>query len=66
MFPKSPIPDDVELVKELLNLQVLVVPGTGFGRPGYFRMSYSVEDWVIDGALERMTAASARLGLRQA
>ncbi|MSQ11002.1 MAG: pyridoxal phosphate-dependent aminotransferase [Dehalococcoidia bacterium] len=66
LFPKSPIPNDVDFVQSLLGLQVLVVPGTGFGRPGYFRMSYSVENWVIDGALERISAASATLGLAPA
>ena len=46
-------------------LQVLVVPGTGFGRAGYFRISYSVEDWVIDGALEGFAKAAEALGLRR-
>lgn len=64
LFPKSPLADDVALVGELLKYQVLVVPGTGFGRAGYFRMSYSVEDWVIDGALERLALAAPALGLR--
>ena len=34
-----------------LGALVLVVPGTGFGMPGHFRISYAVEDWVVDGAL---------------
>ena len=52
VFPKSPIPDDTEFVRELQKELVLVVPGVGFGTPGYFRASYCVEDWVIDGAIE--------------
>jgi aspartate aminotransferase len=51
-FPKSPIPDDVAFVNELLKWKVLVTPGTGFGSPGYFRISFCLEDWVLEGAME--------------
>ncbi len=64
LFPKSPMADDIAFVQALLQYQVLVVPGTGFGRPGYFRISYSVDDWVIDGALEALARAAPSLGLR--
>ena len=49
LFPKSPI-DDIEFVNELQEEKILVVPGSGFGCPGYFRISYCVEDNVIKGA----------------
>jgi len=49
LFPKSPI-DDVRFVKELQEEHILVVPGSGFGCPGYFRISYSVADSVIKGS----------------
>jgi aspartate aminotransferase len=52
VFPKSPIPDDIEFVAELQKELVLVVPGVGFGTPGYFRASYSVEDSVIEGSID--------------
>ncbi len=51
LFPKSPIPDDVAFVKMLQEENILVVPGSGFGRPGYFRIAYCVEDSTITGAL---------------
>ncbi len=51
VFPKSPMPDDIEFVTQLKKELVLVVPGTGFGTPGFFRASYCVEDWVIEGAI---------------
>jgi aspartate aminotransferase len=51
MFPRSPIVNDVAFVKELLEENVLVVPGVGFGRPGHFRISYCVEDETIERAL---------------
>ena len=52
VFPKSPIPDDIEFVAELQKELVLVVPGVGFGTPGFFRASYCVDDWVIEGAID--------------
>jgi len=52
LFPKSPIPDDVLFVQELLKENILAVPGTGFGTPGYFRLAYCVEDRVIERSME--------------
>ena len=52
MFPKSPIEDDVQFSEELKENRVLVVPGSGFGLPGYFRISYCMEDATIQGSLE--------------
>ena len=57
LYPKSPIEDDVAFTKELLQSNVLVVPGRGFGTPGYFRISYCVEDWVLEGAVEGLAKA---------
>ena len=39
-FPKSPTPDDVEFTKRAAQLNLLLVPGKGFGTPGYFRIAY--------------------------
>jgi aspartate aminotransferase len=52
MFPKSPIEDDVEFTAELQKSNVLVVPGTGFGSPGHFRLSYCVTDETLAGSLD--------------
>jgi len=51
MFPRSPLEDDVAFVRLLQEEGVLVVPGTGFGRKGYFRLSYAVDERVVDGAI---------------
>jgi aspartate aminotransferase len=59
LYPKSPIEDDVAFTRELLQWNVLVVPGRGFGTPGYFRISYCVEDWVLEGAVEGLAKAVA-------
>ncbi|HCI85527.1 MAG TPA: pyridoxal phosphate-dependent aminotransferase [Dehalococcoidia bacterium] len=57
VFPKTPIPDDEEFVAQLQKELVLVVPGIGFGTPGFFRASYCVDDWVIEGAIHGLEEA---------
>lgn len=52
MFPQSPLEDDVAFVQELLHWKVLVVPGRGFVAPGYFRLSYCVDDRTLEGCLK--------------
>ena len=63
LFPKSPIDNDVEFVDTLQTWQVLAVPGRGFGTPGYFRLSYCVEDSVLEGAVAGLAKAAERYGL---
>jgi aspartate aminotransferase len=63
MFPKSPVADEMKFVDALLKQNVLVVPGRGFGAPGYFRISYCVDDRVIEGALPRFKKAAEEFGL---
>ena len=63
LFPKSPIEDDVAFVEELQKWNVLVVPGRGFGSPGYFRVSYCLEDKVLEGAMEGFAKVAGQFGL---
>jgi aspartate aminotransferase len=63
MFPKSPVDDDVEFVRELLSLLILVVPGRGFGAQGHFRISYCVADKTIENSLEGFRKAAVRYGM---
>jgi len=63
MFPKSPVEDDVAFVAALQEWNVLTVPGKGFGAPGYFRISYCVEDLVLRGAAEGFAKAAKKFGL---
>lgn len=66
LFPESPIKDDVKFVQLLKSKLVLCVPGVGFGTPGYFRVSYCVENSVLEGSLkgfaEALTEAQALEG----
>jgi aspartate aminotransferase len=58
LFPKSPIEDDVLFVRYLQQEHVLAVPGTGFGTPGHVRISYCVEDRVIERSLPHFERAA--------
>ncbi len=60
LFPKSPLPDDEAFVAALQEYNVLVVPGKGFGTPGHFRISYCLEDKVLEGAMPGFAAAAER------
>lgn len=52
LFPRCPIDDDILFVKALLEERIITVPGSGFGCPGFFRISYCVEDAIIINAME--------------
>ncbi|MEE8143393.1 MAG: pyridoxal phosphate-dependent aminotransferase [Planctomycetota bacterium] len=60
LFPRSPIPDEREFVRQLMQERVLVVPGRGFGRSGYFRLSYAVPSPIIERSLSAWERATAR------
>jgi len=51
LFPQSPLQDEVKFVRKLAEKKVLVVPGRGFGLPGYFRISYCLPDSVLEGSI---------------
>jgi aspartate aminotransferase len=51
LFPRSPIPDDVEFVNVLKEERILVVPGSGFNGPGYFRIAFCVSDDTIKNSM---------------
>ena len=63
LFPKSPLEDDVTLVKELQNSMVLTVPGSGFGTPGYFRIAYCVDDKTLEGCLTGFRRVAQKFNL---
>jgi aspartate aminotransferase len=63
MFPESPIEDEMAYIDELRKDHVLVVPGRGFGTPGYFRISYCVDDKTLKGSLDGFKKAAQKFGL---
>ena len=51
VFLKTPIPDDIAFTRRLAEEGVLAVPGTGFGRSGYIRLSLTVPLEKIEGSI---------------
>jgi aspartate aminotransferase len=51
LFPKAPIEDDAAFVSALQEENILTVPGSGFGGPGYFRIAYCVDDETIKNSI---------------
>ncbi|HAP93794.1 MAG TPA: pyridoxal phosphate-dependent aminotransferase, partial [Desulfotomaculum sp.] len=66
LFPRSPLADDLEFVQAAKKYNILVVPGSGFGLRGYFRLSYSVPRQTVINSLPAFTALAAELGLKKA
>ena len=63
LFPKSPLADDVAFVRLAQQERILLVPGSGFGAPGYFRIAYCVDQGMIERSLpawERLARQAIR------
>ncbi|MBO8137228.1 MAG: pyridoxal phosphate-dependent aminotransferase [Desulfotomaculum sp.] len=65
LFPKSPLPDDVEFAKIALKHNILVVPGSGFGTPGYFRLAYCIDKKVIENSFSSWKSLADELHLKK-
>ena len=60
-FPRIPKGgDDTAFVNELMQEQILAVPGSGFGYPGYFRLAFCVDEAVIRGSTPGFARAFAK------
>jgi aspartate aminotransferase len=66
LFPKSPIPDDVAFINAALKYNLLLVPGSGFAGPGYFRIAYCVAKETIERSLPYFTKLAEEFGLKKA
>jgi aspartate aminotransferase len=66
LFPKSPIPDDVAFINAALKYNLLLVPGSGFAGPGYFRIAYCVAKETIVRSLPYFTKLAEEFALKKA
>ena len=57
MFPKCPIDDDIKFINILKDKLVLTTPGSGFGKPGYFRISFCVPMETIKNSIPKFKQA---------
>ena len=64
LFPKSPLADDVEFVKRAQKHHILLVPGAGFGAPGFFRIAYCFDIGMIERSLPAWRALAKEVGLK--
>jgi aspartate aminotransferase len=64
LFPKSPIEDDVAFVRQAQQHNILLVPGSGFGAPGYFRIAYCIDMAIIERSLPAWDKLAKDVGLR--
>jgi aspartate aminotransferase len=64
IFPRSPLPDDTIFADVMRDHRVIVVPGSGFHRPGHFRISFAVRDDVIERSLPCFAEVATELGLK--
>lgn len=65
LFPRSPLPDDLEFVRAAQKFNILLVPGSGFGLPGYFRLAYCVPRETIVNSLPAFTELAREIGLKK-
>lgn len=60
LLPRSPIPDDQAFCERLAQHDVLCMPGGLFNLPGFFRISFTANDDMVERALPGFRAAIAR------
>ncbi len=65
LFPVSPLADDVEFVRMAQRHNILLVPGAGFGAPGYFRIAYCVGRGMIERSLPAWRQLATELGINK-
>jgi aspartate aminotransferase len=64
LFPRSPIPDDVAFTQAAAKYNLLLVPGSGFGSPGYFRIAYCVPKQLILSSFPAFEKVAKEFGLK--
>jgi aspartate aminotransferase len=65
MFPRSPLPDDIEFIRIAQKHHILLVPGAGFGAPGFFRIAYCVDREMIVRSLPAWKELAREVGMNK-
>ena len=65
LFPKSPLEDDIEFVKIAQEEKILLVPGRGFGAPGYFRIAYCIDLDIIERSMPAWERLAHKTGVHK-
>lgn len=56
LFPRTLEADDLAFSERAKSFDLLLVPGSGFGAPGHFRLAYCVQPEMIERALPKFRA----------
>jgi aspartate aminotransferase len=59
VLARSPIPDEVAFVAQLAEADVFVLPGSTIAMPGWFRISLTASDAMVDASIGQFAAARA-------
>ena len=62
LLVRSPIADDTKFAELLVDERIFVMPGTMLESPGYFRISLTASDEMIERALPGFAQALKRAG----
>jgi aspartate aminotransferase len=57
VLARSPIEDDLAFVERLAEDDVFVLPGSTISLPGWFRISLTASDAMVEASIERFAAA---------
>ncbi len=60
-FVKNPLKDDIEMINHLKKYNILAVPGIGFGKKGYFRLSYATTTDIVKRSIPKFKEAMDEL-----
>ena len=63
MFPKCPIADDKAFCQAAKKYRILIVPGSTFAGPGYFRLAFCVSEKTVQDSLEGFKALAHEFGM---
>ena len=63
LFPQSPLEDDVAFCRLAQKHNILLVPGAGFGAPGFFRIAYCIDEKIIRRSLPAWKKVAREAGM---
>lgn len=64
LFPKTPIADDKKFCEDAKKFNLLLVPGSAFGCPGFVRLSYCISYEKIEKSLSAFTKLAELYNLK--
>ena len=62
-FVRTPGDDEMEFIDACVRHHILIVPGRGFGFPGFFRLCFAVPDDMIERSVPAWMAVGREFGL---